>query len=394
MDRFVSFVKHPIVAVSGGTGATYLLYTYIMKIQAGHRYEIGDQTGKTYIVTGATSGIGKTIATELAMKNAEVVMACRNRNKCLEVRRDIVLNTRNKKVFCRMCDLSDMESVHEFVRKMTKGKYDFKKIDGVILNAATKSKKYSTNKDGVETNLATNHLGSFLLVGLLLQKLLGQDGQSRIVFVGTDIATKNSLKLELDKLNTAKYTNKFLRSTEKLDIEKGKYDMHGAYKFSKLTQLVFARELAERLEGNNKIRAVVADPGGAKTNLNKDEPSQKFFLTRWCANGIGYLIGNRRSLHYAIFPLLYAIESEEVRNGSFVSARRHFIGWGENAENSELRNLVWAMSERWTKLAEHIDRMEKELEKPNYFAANAETNFVVKEKEEKPKRSARYLWLA
>lgn len=85
-----------------------------------------------------------------------------------------------------------MESVHQFVQKMTKGKYDFKRIDGVILNAATKSKKYDTNPDGMELSLATNHIGHFLLVALLLPKLLGQEGESRIVFVGTDIATKDA----------------------------------------------------------------------------------------------------------------------------------------------------------------------------------------------------------
>uniref|UniRef100_A0A914HEA1 Uncharacterized protein n=1 Tax=Globodera rostochiensis TaxID=31243 RepID=A0A914HEA1_GLORO len=391
MQKVFAFVKHPLVFVPVGSGATYYLYNCAKEVQTGHEYVIGDQSGKTYIVTGATSGIGKQVATELAMKNAEVVMACRNRNKCLEVRRDIVLNTRNKKVFCRMCDLSDMESVHQFVQKMTKGKYDFKKIDGVILNAATKCKKYMTNKDGVETTLATNHLGSFLLVGLLLQKLLEQEGQSRVIFVGTDITAKNTMKLELDKLNSAKYKNK--RANEKLDMEKGKYDIHAAYKYSKLMQLVFARELAERLEGNNKVRVVVADPGGTKSNLNKDEGWYKFFFTRWCANGFGYLIGNRRAVRHAVYPILFAIEDDAVKNGTFVSSRRRFIDWGENAENADLRKLVWAMSERWTKLEKHMDQMEKELEKPNYFAATVESDSVVKS-QEKPPRSARYLWLA
>lgn len=153
---------------------------------------------------------------------------------------------------------------------------------------------------------------------------------------------------------------------------------------------------------------MVADPGGAKTNLNKDEPSQKFFLTRWCANGYGYLTGNRRSIVNAIYPILYAIGGDDVKNGTFIrweeqiqilyrnnltqiSARRRPIEWGKNAENSELRKILWAMSEKWTKLAEHMDQMEKELEIPKYYSTGRER---VEEKVKEHRRSARYLWLA
>lgn len=105
--------------------------------QSGTKYELeADLTGKTYIVTGATSGIGQQTAEELAKRNARVIMACRlvesfskdairNREKCVQVRRDIVLGTRNKQVFCRQCDLSDPQSVEAFVSKLCKGFFYF-----------------------------------------------------------------------------------------------------------------------------------------------------------------------------------------------------------------------------------------------------------------------------
>ena len=68
---------------------------------------------------------------------------------------------------------------------------EFHKIDGLILNAATKERKYDKNPDGIEQSLATNHMGSFLLVGLLLQKMLEQEWPSKIVFVGTDISARD-----------------------------------------------------------------------------------------------------------------------------------------------------------------------------------------------------------
>ena len=97
----------------------YLLFS---TTQAGEKYEPDfDLKGKTYVITGATSGIGKATAEQLAKRNARVIMACRNRDKCVQVRRDIVLSTRNKQVFCRQCDLSDFDSIRNFVSKLSEG---------------------------------------------------------------------------------------------------------------------------------------------------------------------------------------------------------------------------------------------------------------------------------
>jgi NAD(P)-dependent dehydrogenase (short-subunit alcohol dehydrogenase family) len=86
----------------------------------------------------------------------------------------------------------DPESVHNFVQKLTKDTTgEFLRIDGIVLNGATKSRNHKQTKEGIELSLATNHMGHFLMVGLFLQKLLEQQGQSRIIFVGTDISTKD-----------------------------------------------------------------------------------------------------------------------------------------------------------------------------------------------------------
>lgn len=72
---------------------------------------------KIAIVTGASGGIGLETARELAKRGARVYMACRDMKKCEKVRREIVLQTSNKYVYCRECDLSSMESIREFAKK-------------------------------------------------------------------------------------------------------------------------------------------------------------------------------------------------------------------------------------------------------------------------------------
>uniref|UniRef100_A0A915MA67 BTB domain-containing protein n=2 Tax=Meloidogyne TaxID=189290 RepID=A0A915MA67_MELJA len=289
--------------------------------------------------------------------------------------------------------VTDPESIHNFAYKLTKDETkSFEKIDGIILNAATKVKKYKLNKQGIETNLATNHFGNFLLVGLLLQKLLNQDTSSKIVFVNTNIAAKDGLNLNLFGLNDGKFVKKLTSTCEIVDPEKGSYDMHAAYKYSKLMDLLFARELAERLK-DTQVQVVVADPGGTKTDLNKDEPSQKFFLTRWTSNALGYVAGNRRPVNTAIYPILYALGEDGVKNGTFISPRQVPREWGENAENVQLRQKVWLMSEQWTKLADYMGRMEEGLEKLGYFSKDSHGDDEG-EKKKTRQRSAKYLWLA
>lgn len=74
-------------------------------------------TDKVVIVTGANVGIGLETARELAKRGAHVYMACRDMKKCEKTREDIVVESRNRYVYCRQCDLSSMQSIREFVKR-------------------------------------------------------------------------------------------------------------------------------------------------------------------------------------------------------------------------------------------------------------------------------------
>ncbi|KAK5974630.1 DeHydrogenases Short chain [Trichostrongylus colubriformis] len=271
--------------------------------QSGTKYDLNENLeGKTYVVTGATSGIGKATVEELAKRNARVIMACRNREKCVQVRRDIVLNTRNKQVYCRQCDLEDFDNIRTFVQKLSKGKFELDRIDGLVHNAAMMDAERKVNKDGIERTFATNHLGSFLMTALLLDKLLAQDHPVRIVFLNSNIIGRKC-ELNFDDLNAE---------------SRKKYDGFEVYKQSKLAAAMFARELAERLKDTN-ISVTVADPGRTKSNLSSQMDGQTFFLSRWLLRIVSFGMGERR-VEKAVRPVLYALADPAMErvNGVFI----------------------------------------------------------------------------
>lgn len=145
---------------------------------------------KVMIVTGANTGIGLETTRELAKRGAKVYMACRNIQKCEEAREKVVLETRNKYVYCRECDLSSMESIREFARKygeqvqwisvlflseyfeyIRRFKAEQGRLDVLINNAGVMRCPRTVTKDGIEMQLGVNHLGHFLLTNLLLDHL-------------------------------------------------------------------------------------------------------------------------------------------------------------------------------------------------------------------------------
>ncbi|KAK6039919.1 hypothetical protein COOONC_22576 [Cooperia oncophora] len=145
--RLIKGLTSPWSLGFSGFGLAYGAYHIWDATQSGAKYDLNENLeGKTYIVTGATSGIGQATVEELAKRNARVIMACRNREKCVQVRRDIVLNTRNKQVYCRQCDLEDFDNIRAFVQKLSKGKFELDRIDGLVHNAAMMDAERKVNK--------------------------------------------------------------------------------------------------------------------------------------------------------------------------------------------------------------------------------------------------------
>jgi len=124
--------------------------------------------GKTVVVTGASSGIGKATAMELAKRGAKVIMACRDSAKAEKAVQDIRRQTSCGQLIVRKLDLASMKSVREFSACTCEQE---ESIHVLINNAGVYGYPYTLTEDGIEMQMAVNHFGHFLLVHLLLDKL-------------------------------------------------------------------------------------------------------------------------------------------------------------------------------------------------------------------------------
>ena len=124
--------------------------------------------GKTVVVTGASSGIGKATALELAKRGARVIMACRDIGKAENAVRDIRRQTNCGQLIVRKVDLASLKSVRDFAACICQ---EEESIHVLINNAGVYGYPYTLTNDGLEMQMAVNHFGHFLLVHLLLDKL-------------------------------------------------------------------------------------------------------------------------------------------------------------------------------------------------------------------------------
>lgn len=210
---------------------------------------------KTVIITGANTGIGKAVAIKLAALGAQVILACRSVERGKIALQEIMEITGSKLVDLVCVDMASQSSIHKFTEEFM-SKYD--RLDVLIHNAANFDLTMKTpmlTEDGVETIFATNHLGPFLMTGLLIDTLK-ESAPSRVITVASKgLMMYPNLKIEFDNLNGEK-----------------KFTPQHAYYHSKLAQVMFTYDLARKLDGTgvtaNCIRVTnVALPDDRLTHL-------------------------------------------------------------------------------------------------------------------------------
>uniref|UniRef100_A0A8C8C3M2 Uncharacterized protein n=1 Tax=Oncorhynchus tshawytscha TaxID=74940 RepID=A0A8C8C3M2_ONCTS len=164
--------------------------------------------GRSFIITGANSGIGKATATAIAKKGGTVHMLCRNKERAEKAKEDIVRETGNTEVYVHHLDMSETHKVWEFAESF---KMQYPSLNVLINNAGCMVNKREVNDDGLEKNFATNTLGKTYLMtplsphshplssqitvtsgGMLVQKLQPDDLQSaKGSFEGTMVYAQN-----------------------------------------------------------------------------------------------------------------------------------------------------------------------------------------------------------
>ena len=208
--------------------------------------ETGNMSGKTCVVTGANSGIGKETALGLAQMGAHVVMVCRNADKGKAALEDVRRESGNSQVDLLIADMSSQASVRA-VAKQIHDKYP--RLDVLINNAGGGAGAGQLSADGIELTLATNHLGAALLTFLVLD-LLKAGAPSRIVNVSSE-AHGSAKKLEMSRVQV---------------VEPGIMGGLAMYGRSKLLMNAFTFALAQRLEGTG-VTCNCLHPGVVDTNI-------------------------------------------------------------------------------------------------------------------------------
>ena len=204
-------------------------------------------TGKTCLVTGANSGIGKETALGLARMGARVVLVCRNQQKGETALADIRRETGSSQVDLLIADMSSFASVRTLADTV---RQRYPRLDVLINNAGAGVRQRTLSADAIEMTVAGNHLGPALLTMLLLD-LLKSSAPARIVNVSSE-------------------AHKGRADLDDLQYEKRKYNGFMAYGQSKLLMNAFTFELARRLTGTG-VTANCLHPGVVATNIWPDD---------------------------------------------------------------------------------------------------------------------------
>jgi NAD(P)-dependent dehydrogenase (short-subunit alcohol dehydrogenase family) len=281
--------------------------------------DIPDQTGRTFIVTGANSGLGASTARRLARAGASVVLACRNLAKG-----EAAAATMPGEVEVRQLNLADLASVRAFAEGV-------EHVDVLVNNAGVMAVPKNTTADGFEMQIGTNHLGHFALTGLLLPVITGR------------VVTLSSGAHRLGKIDL-----------EDLNWTRRRYSAWAAYGQAKLANLMFSYELQRRLAANDStVLAVAAHPGYAATGLQAHTES---VLDHVMA------VGNRllaQSADMGALPTLYAATCPDVPGGAFVGPdgpgelRGHprLVGSSKASKDETVAAALWTLSQDLTGVA-------------------------------------------
>ncbi len=255
--------------------------------------------GKVCMVTGATSGIGKVAARELAQRGAEVVVVGRNEARCEATVSQIRQQTANPSVEFLLADLSSQQEIRRLAREFESR---YSRLDVLVNNAGAIMLSRRESVDGIEMTLALNHLAYFLLTNLLLDKLKSS-APARIVNVSSN--SHERAKLDFDDLQNRR-----------------RYWGFRAYAWSKLENILFSYELARRLEGTG-VTVNALHPGLVGTNFLANNGALGRLLKMLVViKGISPERGARTSIYLASSPELetvtgrYFFQEQEVPSSS------------------------------------------------------------------------------
>ncbi|KAL2305578.1 LOW QUALITY PROTEIN: hypothetical protein Nmel_007573, partial [Mimus melanotis] len=310
-----------------------------------------DLTGKTVIVTGANSGIGKCVAMDLARRNARTILACRSRERGQAAVEEIRAATGNPAVVLRLLDTGSLASVRAFAAAVLR---EESRLDVLVNNAGVTGTRcptaprgvqhphpdapqysppsfpglpFAITSEGLEQTFAINYLGSFLLTNLLLD-LLKASAPARVVNV-------SSFRHSVGTADSAFLTGQRCPSG---------YD--AAYNSTKLMNVLFTAELARRLQGTG-VTANALSPGVVSTSIMRH--------FSWPVRALFSLLRPfMKSAEQGAASTIFCAVSEEAAGitGKYFDSSCRLALPSVAARDAALARKLWEASERLTGLTE------------------------------------------
>lgn len=270
---------------------------------------------KLCVITGANSGIGYETTKEIAAQGAFVVMVCRNEDKAEAARQQIISEIPDAGLSIILCDFASMDDIRRAAAEIAE---QYEKIDILINNHGFIAKEYDTTVDGLEQTFGVNHIGYFLFTNLLLPQVKAA-GKARIV----NVASTAHRRGEFDPDN--------------IQLKTG-YDNWKAYGNSKLFNILFTKELANRLKDTD-VAANCLHPGVIASNFGQSStlPVKLFYKLAG-----RFMKDNRQGAETTIY-LATSPEVEEV-NGAYFSNKKVATP-SKIARDDEAAKKLWEISE-------------------------------------------------
>lgn len=266
--------------------------------------------GKRILMTGGNSGIGLVAARELAGMGAEVVLACRDSEKTAEALKVIGEGAAIPPINLPV-DLASLHSVRELAANFLER---YNRLDVLVNNAGLFPARQQMTEDGFEMQMGVNHLSHFLLTNLLLD-CLKASVPSRVISVSSTLHKKSDMDFD-----TFRGFDKYNAST--------------AYNQSKLANVMFAMELARRLEGTG-VTSNVLHPGAVKTDIVRDLP--------WIVRVIIGMIFISPEKGAQTTIMLASDPSLEDCSGKYYD-QCELATYARLADDEELRTRLWDLS--------------------------------------------------
>ena len=271
--------------------------------------------GKTCVITGSTSGIGKYTAIGLAALGARVVIMGRTQSTLDQVKEEIKSESGNDDIYAHVVDLASLSSVRSLAETI---KESYPCVDVLINNAGTFHSDYTLSNDNIEMQFAVNHLSHFLLTNLLLEHIKKSD-QGRVINVSSGFHYLG--RIHFKDVNLSRNYNGLF-----------------AYAQSKVANVLFTNELARKLEGSNAT-ANSLHPGRIRTNMGNKYAKGIFRLGWLAAKPFLHTEeqGAQTSIYLASSPDVENITGKYHVNSKQRRSSRH-------SRNEDIANRLWRLS--------------------------------------------------